>query len=186
MYSQKSAPPGILDRSIGRGKAEINLASFSFLFSEIVQYSHQRVESIPALEQKLADIGKRVGDRVLELLVLRERNAKRETKINGILLFVHTTVWKALFGKPADLLEKDGDLDDTYMISDKDMVVNKYISVKKDDLGSLNCAFFVAGIVEAILVGAHFPARVTAHTVLEKGTTLLIKFNLAAIPPEAQ
>eukprot|EP00054_Salpingoeca_dolichothecata_P009519 m.53660 g.53660 ORF g.53660 m.53660 type:complete len:184 (+) comp18424_c0_seq2:48-599(+) len=173
----------ILDRPVSKGKSEINLSSFALLFSEIVQYSHNRVNSISDLEKKLNEIGQRVGVRMLELLCYRDKHAKRETKLNGMLLFVHTTVWKALFGKPADLLEKDGDSDDTYLISDKDLIVNKYISVPKE-FGSLNCASFVAGIVEAVLVHAHFPARVTAHTVDTKGTTLLIKFDSKVLPPE--
>lgn len=169
----------ILDRPLSKGRSEFNLASFSFLMSEIIQYSHKRSDSISDLEMKLAEIGRRVGDRALELLCLRERAPKRETKLNAILLFVHTVVWKSLFGKQADLLEKDGDTEDTYMISDRDMIVNKFVSVPRE-LGSLNCAAFVAGIVEAVLDGAHFPARVTAHSVVEKGTTLLIKFDLAS------
>ena len=44
-------------------RVQINLGSFAFLFSEIVQYSHKRVESIPELEKKLSDIGRRVGER---------------------------------------------------------------------------------------------------------------------------
>eukprot|EP00051_Salpingoeca_urceolata_P001568 m.42021 g.42021 ORF g.42021 m.42021 type:complete len:184 (+) comp11507_c2_seq1:114-665(+) len=176
-----AAAANILDRPLSRGRAEINLSSFAFLFSEIIQYSHNRVESIPDLEKKLSDIGYRVGARVLELLTLRDRNSKREIKLNGILLFVHSVVWKALFGKQADLLEKDGDQDDTYMISDRDMIVNKFISVPRE-LGSLNCAAFVAGIVEAVLVGSRFPARVSAHSVEDKGTTILIKFDTAKLP----
>lgn len=41
------------------------------------------------------------------------------------------------------------------MISDNAMLVNKFISTPKD-LGGLNCAAFVAGIVEGILDGAEF------------------------------
>lgn len=41
------------------------------------------------------------------------------------------------------------------MLSDKDMIVNTYISVPKE-MSGLNCAAFVAGIVEAILTGADF------------------------------
>lgn len=41
------------------------------------------------------------------------------------------------------------------MISDKDMIVNTFISVPKE-MGGLNCAAFVAGIVESILYGADF------------------------------
>lgn len=183
MYGARG-PPGILDRPIGKGKGEINLATFSFLFSEIVQYSHKRASSIPDLERKLSVIGRRVGDRVLELLVWRDRATKRETKLNQFLLFIQTVVWKSLFGKPADLLEKDGDKNDEYLISDRTLVVNRFISVPPD-MGSLNCGAFVAGIVEAILNGAQFPATVTAHSVEEKGTTMLIKFNLDALPADA-
>ena len=48
--------------------------------------------------------------------------------------------------------------DDEYMISDTEVFVNKFISVPKD-MGQLNCAAFVAGIVKGILAGAGFPAR---------------------------
>ena len=44
------------------------------------------------------------------------------------------------------------------MISDRGMIVNTYISVPKEMAG-LNCAAFVAGIVEAILAGADFVCR---------------------------
>ena len=44
------------------------------------------------------------------------------------------------------------------MISDSDLFVTKYISVPKD-MGQLNCAAFVAGIVKGALDGAGFPAR---------------------------
>ena len=48
--------------------------------------------------------------------------------------------------------------EDEYMISDYDLFVNKFISVPKD-MGQLNCAAFVAGIVKGTLEGAGFPAR---------------------------
>ena len=48
--------------------------------------------------------------------------------------------------------------EDEYMISDYDLFVNKFISVPKD-MGQLNCAAFVAGIVKGALEGAGFPAR---------------------------
>ena len=48
--------------------------------------------------------------------------------------------------------------EDEYMISDYDLFVNKFISVPKD-MGQLNCAAYVAGIVKGALEGAGFPAR---------------------------
>ena len=58
------------------------------------------------LERKLADVGFDVGVRMLELLVHREKAGKRENRILGILSFLHTNVWKNLFGKTADSLER--------------------------------------------------------------------------------
>ena len=48
--------------------------------------------------------------------------------------------------------------EDEYMLSDTDLFVNRFISVPKD-LGNLNCAAFVAGILKGVLHGAGFPAR---------------------------
>lgn len=61
---------------------------------------------------RLNEFGYRVGSRVLELLTWREKIAKRETKVLGILYFIHSTVWKSLFGKPADSLEKSTENED--------------------------------------------------------------------------
>ncbi len=199
-----------------------------------VQYCFDRIHSVPDLERRLADLGRAVGSRTLELLCLREKNGRRETRLNGVLLFCHTTVWKALFGKPADLLEKDGDKDDlcacagagcraappaltrparAVLISDRDLVVNRYISLTSE-VDTLNCGAFVAGILEGVLCDCGFvrrlvsccvrvrvgstarlrcppspvdpqPATVTAHAVPTKGTTMLIKFDLSRLPPEA-
>lgn len=44
-----------------------------------------------------------------------------------MLSFIHTTVWRSLFGKTADSLEKGTSADDEYMISDKDLLVNRCV-----------------------------------------------------------
>ena len=64
--------------------------------------------------------------------------------------------------------------DDEYMISDYDLFVNKYISVPKD-MGALNCAAFVAGIVKGVLDGAGFPAR---HVALSYAAPAQLKLQL--------
>ncbi|KAI8989354.1 NO signaling/Golgi transport ligand-binding domain-containing protein [Pilobolus umbonatus] len=146
----------------------------------MLQYAQKRVNGIQDLERKLNEFGYRVGSRILELLTWREKVAKREIKVLGILYFIHSTVWKALFGKQADSLEKSTENEDEYMISDNEPVLTRYISVPKE-LSQLNCNAFVAGIVEAVLDGCQFPARVTAHTVPIDGfpqrTTILIKLD---------
>merc|ERR1712133_131832 len=111
---------------------------------------------------------------IVDVLCVRDRSSKRETKLLNVLLFVKSTLWKTLFGKEADKLEHANDDERTYYVIEKEPLVNKFISVPKDK-GSLNCAAFVAGIVEAVLDGANFPAKVSAHW--HKGTTFMVKFE---------
>jgi len=168
----------ILDKSLSRGKQEISLAGFALLFSETVQYCQARSSTVPELQGKLHDLGFQVGARILDLMFVRDRAAKRELKLLNALLMVKTTLWKTLFGKEADKLEHANDDERTYYIIEKEPLVNTFISVPKDK-GSLNCAAFVAGIVEAVLDGANFPAKVTAHW--HKGTTFMVKFEESVI-----
>lgn len=70
-------------------------------------------------------------------------------------------MWKSLFGKNADSLEKSNDSEKEYMIYDAEPVTNHFISVPAD-MGSLNCASYVAGIIAGTLECANFPAKVTA------------------------
>ncbi|CAL5376199.1 unnamed protein product [Camellia sinensis] len=191
----------ILDKPLSKGKQEVSLSAFAFLFSELVQYNQTQVDNITELERRLEDAGYAVGARVLELLCHREKvwnsfvryynlfselqlsdcGNRRETRLLGILSFVHSTVWKVLFGKVADSLEKGTEHEDEYMISEKELLVNRFISIPKD-MGTFNCGAFVAGIVRGVLDGAGFPAVVTAHFVPVEGqqrprTTILIKFS---------
>ena len=62
----------------------------------------------------------------------------------------------------ADLLEKDDDHYNTFMITGKDIIVNKFVSVPPG-MGDLNCASFVAGIVAAVFDGAHFVSHVLRY-----------------------
>lgn len=193
----------ILERPLTRPKTEVSLSAFALLFSEMVQYCQSRVYSVSELQTRLADMGQSVGASMLDVLVLREKNGKRETKVLNMLLFIKVSrirkaadgfntrlicnsdlsflqvnVWKSLFGKEADKLEQANDDDKTYYIIEKEPLINAYISVPKEN-SSLNCAAFTAGIVEAILTHSGFPAKVTAHW--HKGTTLMIKFNESVI-----
>ncbi|XP_028401143.1 trafficking protein particle complex subunit 5-like [Dendronephthya gigantea] len=168
----------ILERPLNKGRNEVHISSFALLFSEIVQYSQNRVTTVADLQTKLSDLGKSIGSRMLDVLVLREKGYKRETRIINVLLFIKTTVWKSLFGKEADKLEQSNDDDKTYYIIEKEPLVNKFISRQKDK-GGLNCAYFIAGIVEEILFGCKFNCKVTAHW--HKGTTFMIQFDEAVI-----
>ncbi|XP_013409614.1 trafficking protein particle complex subunit 5 [Lingula anatina] len=175
LQRQKSS---ILDRPLSKGKAEVNLSTFALLFSEMVQYCQSRVYTVPELQNKLTEMGHHVGVRMLDILFLRERTFKREVKLLNMLLFIKTNLWKTLFGKEADKLEHANDDERTYYIIEKEPLLNKFISVPKDK-SSLNCASFMAGIIEAVLNGCNFPAKVTTHW--HKGTTFMIKFDESVI-----
>lgn len=55
---------------------------------------------------RLSDIGKHVGYGLAEMIQMKEKPGKRETRILGILYYVNSIVWKYVFGKQADSLEK--------------------------------------------------------------------------------
>lgn len=78
----------ILERPLSRPKTEVSVSAFTLLFSEVVQYCQSRVYSVSELQARLAELGQRVGGSLLDVLVLREKNGKRETKVLNILLFI--------------------------------------------------------------------------------------------------
>lgn len=59
---------------------------------------------------RLNTLGYRIGTRVLELMAWRAESGskapKREIRFLPALMSIHTQVWKAVFGKPADAIEK--------------------------------------------------------------------------------
>ena len=135
-YTIRSSPrkQSIYDRNLNRSRGlELSHSAYTLLFAEMVNYAQNKVESIAELEQRyrivilrgarwtwtfrLNEMGYRVGQRVLELIVWREKNSRRETRILGILQFIHTIVWKTLFGKPADSLEKSRENEDECPLS---------------------------------------------------------------------
>ena len=54
-------------------------------------------------------MGYHVGQRVVDILFIREKNYKREVRLINMLMFVKNSVWKSLFGKEADKLEQAND-----------------------------------------------------------------------------
>ncbi|KAG5921105.1 hypothetical protein E4U61_007109 [Claviceps capensis] len=183
----------IYHRPLHRTKtAEISQASFAYIFSEMVTYAQRRVKGIQELEQRLNTQGHPIGLKLLDLLLYREppRSQLRPLTIIALLHFIKQNVWQHLFGRQADRLEKSNNPDtpDEYMIIDNEPLVNQYISVPRE-MSQLNCAAYVAGVVEGVCDGADFPAKVTAHTVGEGDmwpgkTVFLVKFRGEVIERE--
>ncbi|MCJ1232429.1 TRAPP subunit trs31 [Varicellaria rhodocarpa] len=173
----------IYDRNLNRTRtAELSKTSFAYLFSEMVGYAQKRVTGIQDLERRLNAQGYPIGLRLLSLLLYREppKSAVRPHRILPLLQFITTTVWRHLFSKPADALERSSTNEDEYMISDNDPLVNQFISVPKE-MNQLNCAAYVAGIIEGVCDGGGMTANVSAHnsaTEMWPGKTIfLIKFE---------
>eukprot|EP00188_Purpureofilum_apyrenoidigerum_P000383 Plantae.Rhodophyta-Purpureofilum_apyrenoidigerum.ctg11642.p1 GENE.Plantae.Rhodophyta-Purpureofilum_apyrenoidigerum.ctg11642~~Plantae.Rhodophyta-Purpureofilum_apyrenoidigerum.ctg11642.p1 ORF type:complete len:206 (+),score=26.41 Plantae.Rhodophyta-Purpureofilum_apyrenoidigerum.ctg11642:108-725(+) len=154
-YSVVSQPLGT--------RRSVNTSMYALLFSEIVQYCLTRVKSTTDLERKLSDIGFRIGRRSLELVAIREKTWKRETRVVHILTFVMSRLWRFLFGKEGDSLKKVSGSEVAYYIEERDPLVNNFVSIPKD-YGSMNCAAFVAGIISGVLHSSGFPAKVNVHS----------------------
>lgn len=56
--------------------------------------------------------GHPVGVRMLELVSFREKVTKRETRIVGMLSYIKDNMWRAMFGKAADALERSTENED--------------------------------------------------------------------------
>ncbi|CAN8095133.1 unnamed protein product [Discula destructiva] len=159
----------IYSRTLNRTRtSELSQASFAYLFSEMVNYAQRRVKDIQDLEKRLNLQGHPIGVKLLDLLLYREppRTQLRPRDIITLLHLIKIQLWTHLFGRAADRLEKASDpaTPDEYMIIDNEPLVNSYISVPRE-MSQLNCAAFVAGMIEGVCDGAGFPARVTAHSV---------------------
>lgn len=92
--------------SLTQARGEVNMDAYLILFSELVSYCRDRVESVMALQEKLSQVGYRIGRRALELILAREKVSRRETRLLNILNFIALTLWTFLYGKQADSLKK--------------------------------------------------------------------------------
>ena len=77
----------------------------------------------------------------------------------SILQFISTSVWKHLFGKGADSLERSIDNADEYMIFDNNPITSTFLSSHQ-----ISADAYISGIIAGVLEGAGFTARVTAHS----------------------
>ena len=97
----------------------VSLSSFGFLFSELVQYSQNKIENSADLEATLKSFGISVGRRVVEMHAFRSRTFKRETTIVGMLQFISNVIFKSLLGKTADNIQQSLNSNKEYMLHEK-------------------------------------------------------------------
>ena len=68
----------------------------------------------------------------------------------NMLQFVSTQVWRSLFGKPADSLERSVENADEYMIIDNEPLTSTFSSVPAD-FEQLSVDAYMSGIVAGVL-----------------------------------
>lgn len=156
----------IYDRNLNRTKTtEISLASFSYIFNSLITYHHAKSGSVSEIESRLNRAGYPIGIKMLDLLLYRAppRTASRPIRLLDLLQFIHGTLWRSLFNRNADALEQSNTKKNEYMIVDNEPIINTFISIPKE-MSQLNCAAFVAGIIEGMCDAAGFSTDgVTAH-----------------------
>jgi len=140
---------------------DINLSTFCYLYSEIINYYLQKFK-LDEMDKELEKLGEIIGPKLYELIIFRDKSYKRELKHIEILKFLHSNLWKVLFGKNADSLEKVKDknvfsfLSDLskgeYMIKTINLPLMKYMSESQ----MFNPISFLVGIVKSILLLAGF------------------------------
>ena len=182
----------IYDRNL-KNRKEVSASSFYFLFSEIVQYC-TRINS-QDLEKQLEELGIPLGARFLELICLREKNSKKETTIVNILMMIRNSLWPLMFNKVNCVVEQHMDQENIYMIKETEPnMCNLYASLPRGQC-HMNCASFIAGIIEGVLHAAKFPAKVSAvfdggqeksTDFSEEKTVYLIKFEDEVMIREAR
>jgi trafficking protein particle complex subunit 5 len=79
----------------------------------------------------------------------------RHLRLLPVLSYVHTQLYKSLFLRPADGLERSTENEDQYMIYDNDPLLTRNIEVPRD-MSQLSCMAIFAGVIEAVMDGWGF------------------------------
>uniref|UniRef100_A0AC35TRZ0 Trafficking protein particle complex subunit 5 n=1 Tax=Rhabditophanes sp. KR3021 TaxID=114890 RepID=A0AC35TRZ0_9BILA len=161
----------ILDKPLSKGRSKISTTSYVFLFAEIVKYAQHKSKDTNDFQEILSNFGKFVGRKCHDSIYLKEKGQKRDNKFHSVLLYIKGPMWKSLWGKEVDKVERSNEEPCKYFFFEKEPIINTYISQLKDKT-DVNCAVFNAGIIEAVLTEMNFPCKVTAHW--HNGTTYMI------------
>ncbi|CAH8578982.1 unnamed protein product [Heterobilharzia americana] len=147
-YSKNSA--AILEKSLTKLRGDVNIASFAYLFVELVKYSMRNVSSMDLVQNDFQIS--------VKLLV-----NKRDIRLYNALIFLKSNFWKSLFGKEADELERDGVDENIFYMIEHEPIVNRFTRFTYEDKDEkrktstpLNVAAFSAGVVEAFLTNIGF------------------------------
>ena len=144
-------------------KTKITKAAFALLFSEMVQYCHQKAGTLDDFSRQLQQMGYPIGCTILEVIPQCSSNMKRQTSIVNMLIAIKEKVWPFLFGYQAHELEQQTENANCYMLYDYQPMVTQFISYPQDLKNHFSCCSFVGGIIEGILTSAGYPCQVSTH-----------------------
>ena len=152
---------------------------FHYLYSEIILYIKDQSKGITEIEKKLSMMGNDIGRRLCELYHMKMKVTHLEGDMLSMLNFISNDLWRKLFDKAADGLEKSTNEDVVeYMIIDNDPFTNQFISMPKG-LEKMSCASLIGGIIESFVNGNGFKVSVTSFNVPADGwsnrTVFLLK-----------
>lgn len=73
------------------------MSTYALLIVEMVIYSNKQSNGIDEYQNRMADFGRFIGVRLLDLTYYRDRNNKREVKFLDQLNFIKKYVWRVDF-----------------------------------------------------------------------------------------
>ncbi|KAK8890036.1 Trafficking protein particle complex subunit 5 [Tritrichomonas musculus] len=142
---------------------KIPKTTYALLFGELVQYCHQKVDSLDNFAKQLQLMGYPIGCTIFEVLAQSKESIKRQVKEVPMLLVLKEKIWPVLFGAQATDLQQQVDDPSCYMLYDDNPMITQFISHPSDIKSQFSCCSFVSGIIEGILFSAGFPCRITTH-----------------------
>ena len=145
------------------GPSRVSLASYIYLFNEIVRLTHDMPEeanSHSIWESRLAAMGHNVGVRTVGLALINDAHLyKRGMTCDDVVKFVSTVMFQRWFDRPA---ARHGAAERSmhYIEDEAPLIIPLRPSPK--DYGDFHYGSFIGGMIKGSLEAAGFPATVQA------------------------
>lgn len=100
-----AARPFVSAPLVKKPQIKASVSSLHYIFNSIVEHAMSVTGPSGNYDDKLHEIGFRIGWRLLPLVALRERPNKREVRLLPLLTFISTSCWKYLFNRSGELFK---------------------------------------------------------------------------------
>jgi Transport protein particle (TRAPP) component len=156
-------------------------STFSYLMLGLVT-TQKRGTTSTEVEEKLQELGRSIGHRVIETLGKKDHDSKKASKefkrilgYEEALFLIANRVWPLLFNKKSDGIEISLDGEHYYLI-DKSPIPDKFTSYsgRGCPVSSMN---LIAGIADTILEDLRFPTEVKVICDPEDDRGIVLSFK---------